>query len=103
MAKLSPEEVGISYDQRKSLISMSGGNGSKVYGVGTYTGNFVAISVREDSTTFGSIVAKGSGTDKSLSDFYLGGATPLAGDLITPDDGYRITSFEVTAGSVQAH
>lgn len=104
MSKLSPTEVGILLDQLRAMQSMAGANGSKVYGVEAYTGlSLTAISVREDSTVFDSLVATGPGAALGLADFYLDGTTPKAGDLLVPPPGYRFTAFELTAGSVQGN
>ena len=104
MSKLSPTEVGILLDQLRATQSMAGSNGSKVYGIAAYTDlNLTAISVREDSTVFDSLVATGSGAALGLADFYLDGTTPKAGDLLVPPPGYRFTSFELSAGSVQGN
>ena len=101
MATLVPSPIEL--DQLRALLSMSGGNGSKIYGIAAHTGlSLTAISVREAGTTFASLVATGSGAALALTDFYLNGTTPLAGDLLTPPPGYRFTAFELTTGSVQA-
>ena len=105
MAVLSSQEVQILVDQTKALSSMSGINGSMVYGVSVaaHTGSFCAISIRESGTTFTSLTAKGAGPDLALADFYKDSTTPLTGDLLTPPKGYAFTSFQLSAGSVQAH
>jgi hypothetical protein len=104
MSKLSLTEITILLDQLRAMQSMSGGNGSKVYGIAAHTGlSLSAISVREDSTVFESLGATGSGHPLALTDFYLNGTTPKAGDLLTPPPGYRFTSFELSAGSVQGN
>ena len=101
---LTPTEITILLDQLRAMQSMAGSNGSKVYGVEEYTGlSLTAISVREDSTVFESLVATGSGHPLALTDFYLDGTTPKAGDLLVPPPGYRFTSFELSAGSVQGN
>lgn len=83
---------------------MAGANGSKVYGVAEYTGlSLTAISVREDSTVFDYLTAEGGGPALGKADFYLDGTTPKAGDLLVPPPGYRFTSFELSAGSVQGN
>ena len=104
MSALSPTEVSILLDQLRAMQSMAGISGSKVYGIATYTDlSLTAISVREDSTVFDSLVATGSGAALGLADFYLDGTTPKAGDLLVPPPGYRFTSFELSAGSVQGN
>ena len=101
---LTPTEITILLDQLRAMQSMAGANGSKVYGVAEYTDlSLTAISVREDSTAFDSLVATGPGQPLGLADFYLDGTTPKAGDLLVPPPGYRFTSFELTAGSVQGN
>jgi hypothetical protein len=102
MATLVPTPIDL--DQLRALLSMSGGYGSKVYGVAAHTGlSLTAISVREAGTLFASLVATGPGSALALGDFYLNGTTPKAGDLLTPPPGYRFTAFELTAGSVQGN
>jgi hypothetical protein len=59
---MMPTEITILLDQLRAMQSMSGSNGSKVYGIEEYTGlSLTAISVREDSTVFDSLVATGPG------------------------------------------
>ena len=101
---LTTTEITILLDQLRAMQSMAGANGSKVYGVAEYTDlSLTAISVREDSTVFDSLVATGPGAALGLADFYLDGTTPKAGDLLVPPPGYRFTSFELSAGSVQGN
>ena len=102
MATLVPAPIEL--DHLRALLSMSGGNGSKIYGIAAHTGlSLSAISVREADTAFASLVATGPGAALALGDFYLNGTIPNTGDLLVPPPGYRFTAFELSAGSVQAN
>ena len=103
MPKLSPEEFQILAQVKDFLQTMSGRNGTVIYGGTTeYTGlDFESISIREAGTAFTSLVCTGSGSALGFSDFVKGGATTLVGDLLVAPPGYRFTSFKLSSGSIQ--
>lgn len=105
MSKLSQEEIALLYLFAAQLGSMSGINGTKVYGgTGANTGlSIKALSVREDATAFTTLTMTGGpGGNLDKNYFIVGGATLLRGDLLVAPTGYIITAFELSAGSVLA-
>ena len=100
--KNSEQEYEIELSKRDSLLSLSGRNGTIIYG-GTDAVedvNYSAMSIREEGTTFTSLTCVGDGHDLDETHFYRGGATPEKGDLLVPPPGYHINAFELASGSV---
>ena len=63
--------------------------------------NVTSISIREDDTTFTTLVCEGGGATLGTTFFLGGAAATKAGDLWVAPEGYRFTSIDLSAGSIQ--
>lgn len=90
-------------DLLSKLLPMAGSNGCIVItGTAEYSDlNFESISIREDDTTFTSLIAERPGSQAlGFSDVFKGAEATKAGDLLRFPPGYRITSIELLTGSI---
>ena len=105
MGKLSDKEGKDLCESQRSLKVMSGRGGARVLGGTTVrTGLHIdSICIREDDTTFTTLVCTNSGTSTVVLDdtFFLGGAPGFkAGDPLTPPEGWRFTDITLATGSI---
>jgi hypothetical protein len=103
MSKLSQVEAADLSSTKESLMAISGRYGSRTIGDTTARVdlNVTSISIREDATTFTTLVCEGGGTTLGTTFFLGGAAATKAGDLWVAPEGYRFTSIDLSAGSIQ--
>lgn len=85
------------------LEVISGRGGSRTIGDTTARVDLhvLSISIREDATTFTTLKCEGGGTELGTTFFLGGAAATKAGDLWVAPPGYRFTSIDLSAGSIQ--
>lgn len=101
--KLSQSERASIEDIAESQRVMSGRYGSRTIGTTDDLENLAiaSVSIREDATTFTTLVCT-DGTATLNAAFFLGGAAATkAGDLYTAPPGYRFIQIKLSAGSIQ--
>jgi hypothetical protein len=103
MTKLSQAEAANLESTKESLMAISGRYGSRTIGDTAARAdlNVISISIREDATTFTTLICEGGGVELGTA-YFLGGAPATkAGDLWAAPEGYRFTSIYLSAGSIQ--